>query len=197
MNRGLFYALISIGLIAAGVAAYSLGRSLRPGPALAGTALTNPISVADLQLRAPGNTPVTLGDYANDVTAIFFGFTRCPDVCPLTMSVLAEAYRTLGEPENVDIVMVTVDPGHDTPEIAHDYASAFHPDFIGLSGSNTEVAAAAAAFYVGYNDTHAGVIHTDALMLMDRNGNYRRVYTSSDVPAIASDLADILAGADW
>lgn len=191
-------ALIAVGVAAASVAAYTAGLLLAPKGEAAGTELTNPIDVSDLTLRSPGGMPVSLGDYSDTVTAVFFGYTRCPDVCPLTMARLADAYRELGEPaDRLSVVMVTIDPGHDTPEITDEYARVFHEDFQGLSGSNQQIADAAAAFYVGYNDTTTEVVHTDAVMLVDRQGRFRMLYTTDRLQYFTSDLQQILASADW
>lgn len=190
--------LAAIGLAAAGVAAYSIGLLLAPEAEPAGTTLTNPIAVGDLSFRAPGNTPVSLADFSDTVTAVFFGYTRCPDVCPLTMARLADAYRDLGEPaDRLKVVMVTVDPGFDTPEITDEYARVFHDDFVGLSGSNQQIADAAATFYVGYNDHADEVVHTDAVMLVDRHGQFRMLYTADRLQYLTADLEDILASSDW
>ena len=197
VNRNVLAILITIGLIATAALAFSVYRLQTPEPALAGTGLDNPIPVHQLELLAAGNVPVTLADYTADVTAVFFGFTRCPDVCPLTMAQLADTYRNLGEPDNLKTIMVTVDPGNDTSDITQAYASNFHPAFTGLSGSNQQVAKAASTFFVGYNDTQQGVTHTDALLLVDAQGNFRRVYTADNMPHLEQDLRQILAGADW
>ena len=197
MNAPLRTALIALALLAAGLAAYTGGMLLAPKPELAGTALTDPIDVAGLELEAAGGEQVQLGDYAGGVTAVFFGYTRCPDVCPITMARLADAYRELGEPENLNVVMITVDPGFDTPEVVADYAGNFHPDFIGLGGSNQQVAEAAAAFYVGFNDIGQDVIHTDAVMLMDSQGEFRMVYATDKLMDLGTDLGRILASNDW
>ncbi|HLR47301.1 MAG TPA: SCO family protein [Deinococcales bacterium] len=198
MKLPLRVALIVIGLAAAGVAAYTGGLLLAPDKEAAGTLLTNPIDVGDLTLRAPGNRQVSLGDFDDTVTAVFFGYTRCPDVCPITMARLADAYRELGEPtDRLNVLMVTIDPGHDTPELTDEYARNFHEDFEGVSGSNEEIADAAAAFYVGYNDTATEVVHTDAVMLVDRSGKFRMLYTTDRLQYFTSDLQDILASSDW
>ncbi len=197
MNPTLRNVLIVVALLAAGAAAYTGGRLLAPGPEPVGTALTDPIDVSQLKLVAADGSEVALGDYSAGVTALFFGYTRCPDVCPLTMARLADSYRDLGEPDNLKVVMVTVDPGFDTPEVTQEYASVFHEDFIGLGGSNQQIATAAAAFYVGFNDIGVEVIHTDAVMLLDRQGRFRMLYSTDRLPYLTNDLQHILASPDW
>jgi protein SCO1/2 len=197
VNKGLLYSLIAVGLIAAGVFAYSLGRVLGPAAEPIGTALQNPIEVGGVALQASGGRQVTLADYDDAVLAVFFGFTRCPDECPLTMARLADAYVELGEPAGLQVIMVTVDPGFDTPELTQSYVEMFHPDFVGLGGSNEQIAEAAAKFFVGYNDSKQGVIHTDTVMLVDRQGRFRQFYSADRLPGFTADLQAILAARDW
>lgn len=197
MNKGVFYSLLAVGLLALGVAAYSLGLVLAPTVEPIGTILQNPIDVAEVSLRTADDRQVTLADYTDSVLIVFFGFTRCPDECPLTMARLADAHIELGEPEGVQVMMITVDPGFDTPELTQAYAAAYHPSFIGLGGSNEQIAQAAAKFFVGYNDSKQGVIHTDTVMLVDRQSQFRQFYTADRLPGLRADLKEILALSDW
>lgn len=197
MNPTLRIALIVLGLAAAGVAAYTGGMLLAGTPEPVGAPLDNPIDVTHLDFESADGQEVSLGDFDGKVTALFFGYTRCPDVCPLTMARLADAYRDLGEPDDLNVVMVTIDPGFDTPQVTQDYAAVFHEDFIGLGGSNEQIANAAAAFYVAYNDIGTEVVHTDAVMLLDRSGHFRMLYTTSRLQHLTGDLQGILASSDW
>lgn len=179
-------------LVAAGLGAYLLGTRLSPGPEPAGTALRNPPVVGDAVLVAADGRETTLREVAGDarVTLVFFGFTRCPDVCPITMARLAKVYRDVGEPDDVRVVMITVDPAHDTPEVVGRYAASFHPTFVGLSGSNTQVAVAARSFFVGYADVGGGQFtHTEVVAVVDREGRLRYVYGNDKVPRLEVDLA--------
>ena len=192
MGRPLRLALAALLLGLAGVAAYVLGTRLAPGPELVGTALQNPPVVGGAPLVDPSGREVTLSQAADGatVTLVFFGFTRCPDVCPITMARLAKVYRDLDEPDDVRVIMITVDPEHDTPEIVGRYAANFHPAFVGLSGSNSQVAVAARSFYVGYADVGSGQFtHTDVVAVVDRQGRLRYVYGSDKVPRLEVDLA--------
>ena len=179
-------------VLAAGVAAYALGVWSRPAPELAGTPLQNAPTVHDLELVDATGEAVALGDFDGAMQFLFFGFTRCPDVCPLTMGKLATFYREAGEPSDVRVVMVTVDPAHDTPERVQRYASAFHPDFVGLSGSAQQVAAAAKRFYIGVHEAAPGDIqHTDMVVVVDADGRFRWVYGQEDLAVLARDLPEL------
>lgn len=187
--------LTAVLLVAAGVGAYALGTLLRPAPELAGTALQNPPVVGDVALVHVGRGAVTLREAADDaaVTLVFFGFTQCPDVCPITMARLAKIYADLGEPDDVRVLMVTVDPETDTPEVIARYAAGFHPDFVGLGGSNPQIAVAARAFYVGYASIGDGQFtHSEAVAVVDREGRMRYVYGSDRVLNLEADLPELL-----
>ena len=184
-------------LVAAGAAAYLAGRGLAPPPERVGTVLENPQDASDLELTlAADGSRIVFGDLAarSTWTLVFFGFVDCPDVCPLTMANLAETYRDLGEPEALQVVMVTVDPEEDDAERLHRYVSAFHPAFVGLGGSSEDVAVAAKRFFIGYSGTGTDVIHTEAVGLVDASGRLRAVYGQGKVGAIGNDLVDLLAG---
>ena len=87
-----------------------------------------------------------LADREGQYLLVFFGFANCPDVCPLTLARLATTYEALEEPENVQVVMIAVDLARDTPGSVQAYAESFHPSFVGLGGTNSEIAEAAKRF---------------------------------------------------
>lgn len=183
------FAACVIALAAVGVLIYTL----MPRASVAGTELTNPVQIADLQLvDQRGNTVTLAGDLNGKVSLIFFGYTRCPDVCPLTMARLAQAYERLDDTSGLNVVMVTVDPGHDTPAVLADYVQRFHPDFIGLTGSNTQIAEAAMAFYVGFAGEAPTVAHTDMVAVLDRQGRMRYMYGQEAVIRLSEDLPALL-----
>jgi len=191
VRRTVRLATLAVLLVLAGAGAYMLGTRLAPGPELAGTALQNPPVVGDAVLLDPSGREVTLREVADGarITLVFFGFTRCPDVCPITMARLAKVYRDVGEPDDVQVVMITVDPENDTPDVVGRYAAAFHPAFVGLSGSNAQVAVAARSFYVGYADVGGGQFtHTEVVAVVDREGRLRYVYGNDKVPRLEVDL---------
>lgn len=188
---------VVLALVAAGAGAYQAGRWLAPPPERAGTVLENPQDASDLELTlASDGSRIVFGDLAarSTWTLVFFGFVDCPDVCPLTMAGLAETYRDLGEPDELQVVMITVDPEQDDAERLHRFVSAFHPAFVGLGGSAEDIAAAAKRFFIGYSGTATEIIHTEAVGLVDAAGRLRAVYGQGKVGAIGNDMADLLAG---
>lgn len=123
---------------------------------------------------------VTDKDFRGKWLLIYFGYTFCPDVCPTSLSVVAGAMDKL-EPAQVDKlvpILVTVDPARDTPAVMKDYAAAFHPKMVGLTGSPEQVAAAMKAFKVygarakGGDDASYTVDHSSILYLMGPDGRF-------------------------
>ncbi|WP_334061218.1 SCO family protein [Limimaricola cinnabarinus] len=145
---------------------------------------------SDFELVDHTGRPVTEADYAGRWQLVFFGFTNCPDVCPTTLAYMATALDLLGEnADRVAPLFITVDPERDTPEVMADYVANFHPDLVGLTGSEAQAAAAAQAFKVyhehmadaqapdGYTMAHAGHIY-----LMRPDGRFDAVFLEGDQP---------------
>src|SRR5690606_8555566 len=106
--RPLRFAFFLALFVIAGVGAYWLGTSLRPQPEPAGTQLTDPVQISGLELVDQRGQPFDLAEnLRGDVALVFFGYTRCPDVCPFTMAQLSSVYSEVGEPEDLKVVLVT------------------------------------------------------------------------------------------
>ena len=143
----------------------------------------------------------TLADFKGQVTVVFFGFTHCPDVCPSTMSELAEVKRSLGpDGARVQGVFVTVDPERDTPELLRNYVSAFDPGFVALRGTPEQTQATAKEFRVFYAKTPGktpdsySVDHTAGSYVFDAQGRVRLFIRYGAGPqALAADLKRLLA----
>ncbi|MDX2307202.1 MAG: SCO family protein [Hyphomicrobium sp.] len=88
-------------------------------------------------------------DFRGRFMLIYFGYTHCPDICPVDLSVLTEAIDIAGSAgAKVDPVFITLDPARDTPELLAKYRNSFHPRLVALSGSETAIAAVAKAYRV-------------------------------------------------
>lgn len=162
-----------------------------------GTEIENPPDVRDVTLIGPEGGPRSLAEWQGRLVLVFFGYTNCPDVCPLTMAKLAETYRELGAPDDLQVIMVTIDPERDTPERVQTYAKSFHSDFIGLTGTPEMIAQASARFFVasiGAEKTPDGMVaHSSHLTLIDGQGRMRLVYTEDKVgEMLNSDLQTLL-----
>jgi protein SCO1/2 len=190
-----YLALAALALVALGVAAYSLGVLARGAPELHGTELEQPPAVGDVILEGSGGERVSLAEYGGRYLLVFFGYTNCPDVCPLTMARLGSTYRALGEPEELQVVMVTVDPERDTPDKVGAFAKRFHPDFEGLGGSDELIADAAERFYIGYRGNGQGeTIHGSQVLLVDRQSRLWRVYNDENQQYLEADLRTLISG---
>lgn len=129
-----------------------------------------------------------------------FGFTHCPDVCPTTLAKLAEAMRLLGPLSNdVQVLMVTVDPERDTPAVLARYVPAFHPSFLGLWGDRQAIARTAAEFKVFYQATppdsagNYAVDHSSQQYAFDRAGRLRLfIRHEASAESIARDVRKLL-----
>lgn len=107
-------------------------------------------------VNAQGET-VTDKDVITEPTLIYFGYTFCPDVCPLDVDRNAAAVEVLEERgQSVTPVFITVDPARDTPQVVGEFAEVMHPKMIGLTGSETQIKAASQA-YRTYYSAHAPV----------------------------------------
>ncbi len=131
--------------------------------------------------------PVTDVDFRGSWLLIFFGYTHCPDVCPTTLGTVALIMDDLAADGDVlQPLFITVDPARDTPDVVGDYAAAFHPRIIGLTGSEEQVAAAAnshRAYYakVSVADTNDYAMdHSAHLYLMDPDGLYATAFSQRD-----------------
>lgn len=143
---------------------------------------------------------VTEADFAGEPAVVYFGFTHCPDICPTSMYVLAEA---LAEPGGYDVtpVLISVDPARDTPEVMHAYTQTggFPPGLIGLTGTEAQVDAAIDAFRAhasrapieGAADGAYNVDHSSFLYVMD--GEWRTRSIVRTIGANPQQMAQCIA----
>lgn len=123
--------------------------------------------------------PMSLLELSGTVRMIFFGFTHCPDVCPLGLSNMSLLLEELGEEaRDVRAVFITVDPERDTPEVMKQFVANFAGGIIGLTGTVQQVGGAVATFHayaqkVPGRDGAYTVDHTASIFLLDRSGNFR------------------------
>ena len=98
-----------------------------------GVPLEPPLAVPDFELMATDGRPFHLSDVEGDFALIYFGYTFCPDVCPLTMADVRQALADLESRDKVHVIFISVDPERDTPQQLERYVKAFGSDFIGLT----------------------------------------------------------------
>ncbi|KQQ91034.1 SCO family protein [Aureimonas sp. Leaf324] len=133
---------------------------------------------APFRLTSDEGRPISDTDLRGKPTALFFGFTFCPEVCPTTLAELAGLMGELGpDAERLNVVFVSVDPKRDTPEVLHTYLSAFDERIRGITGEPDAVRAMAKSYgiYVKRVPTEDGgytMDHTAAVLLLDAAGGF-------------------------
>ena len=120
-------------------------------PAFKASDVTGTAYGREFQLTGHDGKPRTLADFRGKVAVLFFGYTQCPDVCPTTLSELAEVMKRLGpEADRVQVLFATIDPERDTAELLARYVPAFNPTFLGLYGDADATARTAKEFRILY-----------------------------------------------
>ncbi|GLQ45306.1 SCO1/SenC family protein [Dyella lipolytica] len=139
------------------------------------------------QLTDDQGKAVSGADYRGKVTVLYFGYTHCPDVCPLTLAHLHVVMQRLGKlSDGVRILFVSVDPTRDTPAVLHDYVSAFDSHAVGLTGSPADIEALSKRYRAaftrepGKTDGSYDVSHSSGIYIFDGNGKVRLLATPAD-----------------
>jgi protein SCO1/2 len=170
-------------------------------PEFHGRVMQSPQPIGDFTLTAHDRDLVHLHDFQDKIVLLYFGYTYCPDVCPATMAELSKAFDMLdpNERDQVQMLMVTVDPERDSAEILEQYLGHFDPSFLGLTGSDEEIAAATAPFGIFYQKQEGTiesgylVDHTASVSVLDKDGYLRLNYPFNTPGAdIAADLSQLL-----
>ncbi len=175
---------------------------------LKGTDITNSAEFQSAERRLAltdhNGRPVTLATFKGKLVVVFFGYTHCPDVCPTTLSDMAQALKLM-RPEDagkVQILFASVDPERDIQATLKAYVPYFHPDFLGLYGTPEQVAQAAREFRIVYRKhvepgaTGYLVDHSAGSYVLDPAGRLRLYLPFALPPAdIAHDLSMLLKAA--
>lgn len=159
------------------VAAMAIGSRIMvwSGGEHASASIGGPFTLVD----GDGKT-VSDADFRGKWMLIYFGYTFCPDVCPTALSSVTAAMDKLSPAEQVKLtpVFITLDPARDTPAVMKDYAAAFHPKMVGLTGSDEQVAQVMKAYKVygakakGGDATTYTVDHSSILYLVGPDGRF-------------------------
>lgn len=129
--------------------------------------------------------------YAGKFMLVYFGYSYCPDICPTDLTVMAAALDSLGEgADQVQPLLISVDPRRDTPEALQEFTDAFHPDLIGLTGTEAEIVAAAKAYRVhrrrfqmeGMSGDDYLVDHSTLTYLMGPDGRFLSMFPRGSTP---------------
>lgn len=139
------------------------------------------------QLTNDQGKSVTAADYRGKITLLYFGYTHCPDVCPLTLAHLHVVMQRLGKlADGAQILFVSVDPARDTPEALHAYVTAFDPHVVGLTGSPADIEALTKRYRAAFSrepDKAGGsydVSHSSGIYIFDGSGKARLLATPTD-----------------
>jgi protein SCO1/2 len=165
-----------------------------------GTEFVGDRPAPNFTLTGADGQPVSLSDFGDKVVVLYFGYTFCPDVCPTTLTDMKQVMQLLGnKADDVQFIMVSVDPERDTPDKLGEYVAYFDPRFVGLTGTPEEVLAAATPYGVIF-EKHEGtaatgylVDHTATLNIIDKSGKLRLLFPFDAEPKdIADDLKQLV-----
>lgn len=207
-------------VIAAILAGLLLYRTVLPPALVGGTALDQPVKLPALALVNDQGQNTTLAASDGRMRLIFFGYVRCPDVCPTTLAGLKATYGGLTpeQQKKVQIQFITVDPSFDTPQVVREYLHKFDDRFTGLTGKSSTIDEAAKALFVANvkpasmdsHTNHTGMgghsspgaaqvsaptaarIHGDEVRVVTPAGEFVRVYSNQE--ALDGTLKHDLAG---
>ncbi len=192
---------VSGAAVLVGVLAAALILSLRLWRhTYSGTLFDPPRSVKDFILTDQHGQAFRLSDERNPLALIYFGYTYCPDVCPMTLAEMTRVKQILrSKADAITFIMITVDPERDTPKVLGRRLSVFDPTFIGLTGDRATLQRVWSDFgvYVEREKVPPGatgylMAHSAYLYLVDQKKRLRVVFPYGTAPeAIASDIAYI------
>ena len=173
MNRALpvFFSLLLFAATAGAAASSGLKSGVFEPPRMA----------PDFSLRSTAGTDLQLSRYRGKLVILEFGYTSCPNVCPESLAMLAQARQKLGAlADQVQVVFVTVDPERDTADLLRKYLAAFDPTFVGVTGTPAQMekvrqdyGITAKKEMVGGSKTNYAVHHSSYLYFVDRQGSLR------------------------
>jgi protein SCO1/2 len=193
------YTLFGIALLL-GLAAIFATRVLGQSYIFKGSLLEPPLPAEDFALKDQHGQSFRLSDHHGEVVLIFFGYTNCPDVCPVTLAGFRQIKERLADKaDRARFVFVTVDPERDTPERIAEHLANFDPAFIGLTGEPDELQTVWKNYGVYAEKAEASsasgylVDHTARVYVIDVNGNLRLTYAfGTDNLAMAQDVDHLL-----
>lgn len=203
MKKRLSYTPLFVSTVVLGIALI-VGLVLKRPYSFHGTVITPPLPVPDFALETANNETFRLSDARGKIALLFFGYTNCPDVCPITLATFKQVYERLGDDaEKVAFVMITADPERDTPDKVAAYAARFNPEFIGLSGHLTDLQKVWSSLGVSVEKQDSGsaagylVSHTASVYVLDGSGNLLMTFPYGTTAIdMASDLSELLKQAE-
>ena len=167
------------------------------------TDVTGASFAQDLRLKDHLGNLRTMKDFKGKIAVVFFGFTQCPDVCPTSMTTMAEVKRLLGaQGDQLQVLFITVDPERDTQALLKEYMANFDPSFIALRPEPDELKDVAAGFKIYYKKvpgstpTSYTMDHSAGKYIFDTEARVRLFSAyGTDAATIASDIQILLSAA--
>ena len=164
-----------------------------PESAIPGLLWPEPKTLGPFSVIDHENNPFTLAGLRGKWSLLFFGFTHCPDICPVTLAVMDKAHRQLEQSRNVQFVFVTVDPDRDTSARLTQYLGSFNPEFIGLGGSAEQIAGLTSQIGLPYfldkteSEENYLVDHGASLFLVDPLSRLVGIFSAPHDASIITD----------
>lgn len=199
LNRRRWLALGALPLVLPGLVACSP----QTAPSFQSTDITGAAFGQGMRLMDHHGQWRTWADFKGQIGVVFFGFTHCPDVCPTSMTTMAEVKNLLGEQgKRLQVLFITVDPERDTPALLKEYMAAFDPSFLALRPEPDALKALAASFKVYYRKAEGKtpesytMDHSAGKYIFDTEGR-PRLFSAYGTAAsvIAADIRALLSQA--
>jgi len=189
--------------LGAGLAAMTLVLSgcSEPPVAFTGIDITGADYAKGFSLTDHNGQARTLADFKGKAVVVFFGFTQCPDVCPTSLSEMAQAKQLLGQDgERLQGLFISIDPERDTPAIMKEYMASFDPSFLALHAKLDELPELAKSYKIFYKKvegptpTSYTVDHSAGSYIYDTQGRIRIYHRyNTGAQALANDVKALLA----
>ncbi|MGE5073688.1 MAG: SCO family protein [Anaerolineae bacterium] len=188
MSRKVIYVFTGVLAILLAVAAFLF---FNRSASLTGAVIEPPPPAAELNLTDQHGRPFSMSSQRGKVVLLYFGYTNCPDECPLTMAHLKLVHDRLGSrAKDLQVVMITTDPARDTPQALAEFMGKFDPSFLGLTGSTQQLQKAWQDYGVAVED--GGETHSYYVYVIDPEGKFRETFLPDSEPAAITGDIDLL-----
>lgn len=190
MKKPLFISLIIVISVAAIGLGVMFANSIDPGhgnaPAVSGLLWPNPKQLQPFTMQDHRGNPFGLDELKGNWSFLFFGYTHCPDICPITLSIMNQAYETMhaeNPGKNIQVIFVSVDPQRDTQEVLHGYVNYFNREFIGLGGTPEQMHSLTQQMGIPYfyapadESGNYNVDHSASLFLLDERARLVGIFS--------------------
>jgi len=195
-----YWYFMAAGAAAIGVGIWAALTYLRPYT-FNGTVVQSLEKAPDFVLESSTGDEIRLSDFEGQIVMLYFGYTYCPDICPTTLFEVKQAVELLGNrADDVQMIMISIDPERDTPERLAEYLAHFDERFVGATGTLEEVNAVATVYGIFYQKRNSGdaqlqytLDHTSTLVVIDREGHLKLVMPPDlQAEELAEDLKHML-----